>query len=160
MDRFSDLRIARGADGLYDIDLDTGTADAALDDGLYEAVFVSLFTDRRAAADEIGDPMQRRGWIGDLVSDVPGDRIGSGLWLFAQSRLTDEIQASIDGEARAALQWLVDERLCSSVAVASEARPETRELVLKITITLKEGGVVEHAFVLANATRTGLLSNN
>ena len=160
MDRFSDMRVARGADGLYDIDLDTGTADAALDDGLYEAVFVSLFTDRRAAADEVGDPMQRRGWIGDLVSDVPGDRIGSGLWLYAQSRLTDDVQASIDGEARAALEWMVADGLVTSVSAASQPIPERRELVLIVTLTLNEGGTTQHAFVLANATRTGVLSNS
>lgn len=159
MDRFTDLRVTRGAGGVYDVDLDEETADAGLDDGLYEAVFISLFTDRRAAADEVGNPMMRRGWIGDLLSDLPGDRIGSGLWLYSQSRLTDDVQAAIDGEARAALQWMVDDRLVSSVAVASVAIPERRELVLKVTLALKEGGVTEHAFVLANATRTGLLSN-
>lgn len=159
MDRFSDLAVTRGSDGIYDVDLDENTSDAALDGGLYEAVFISLFTDRRAAADEVGNPILRRGWIGDLVSPVPGDRIGSGLWLYAQSRLTDDVQAGIEGEARAALQWLVEESLVSSVAVSSEAKPASRELVLTVRLSLREGGVVEHAFVLANATRSGLLSN-
>jgi len=159
MDRFTDLRVTRGTDGVYDVDLDEDAADAALDDGLYEAVLISLFTDRRAAADEVGNPVMRRGWIGDLLSDLPGDRIGSGLWLYAQSRLTDDVQAAIDGEARAAMQWMIDDRLVSSVAASSVAIPERRELVLKVTLGLKEGGVTEHAFVLANATRSGLLSN-
>lgn len=159
MDRFTDLAVIDNGNGLYDLDLDSDLADAATDGGLYGALLISLFTDRRAASDEVADPMKRRGWIGDLVSDVPGDRIGSGLWLYAQSRLTPDIQAAIEGEARSSLQWMIDERLVAAVAVATVADHAARTLSLNVTLTLVDGRVSQHAFVLANATRTGLLSN-
>lgn len=160
MNRFTDLAVVRGADGIYDIDIDAPNRDAELDDGLYEAIFISLFSDRRAAADEVADPMKRRGWIGDLVADVPGDRHGSGLWLYAQSRLTPDIQAGIESDARGCLAWMVDDGLVSSVTVSTERQDAARQLVLNVTMSLAGGNVSRHAFVLANATRSGLLSNN
>lgn len=160
MDRFCDLAVIRGADGIIDFDIDIDSRDAVTDQGLYEALLISLFSDRRAASDEVADPMKRRGWICDLISDVPGDRHGSGLWLYAQSRLTPDIQAGIEAEARGALAWLVEERLVSAVSVATERQDAARQLMLNVTLTLTNGNVSEIAFVLANATRTGMLSNN
>lgn len=150
---FTDFAIAQDITGTYDLSLDAVNRDAGLTDGLGSAIFASLFSDRRARADEIAAPMARRGWIGDLVSDIPGDHFGSGLWLYEQSRLTPDIAAAIAAEARNALQWMIDDRLCSSVAVQVVRSDAQRAIALNVTVGLTEGGVSQHAFVLANATR-------
>ena len=150
--------MSAGADGIYDIDLDTPNRDALKTAGLESAILVSLFSDRRAAADEVADPLRRRGWICDLVSAIPGDRHGSGLWLYAQSRLTETTAASVAAEARNALDWLIQEGLCNSVACSVTRDDATRTAYLIVTLGLIEGGVSQHAFVIANATRSGLLT--
>lgn len=155
---FTDVAFVRDAEGVYDIDLDETNADAQLTGGLESAIFVSLFSDRRARADEVGDPMWRRGWIGDLLSDIPDDRHGSGLWLYEQSRLTPQIAAGVAAEARNALQWMIDDELCSSVSVVVERDPVQRAVMLNVTVELIEGGISQHAFVLAEATRIGSLA--
>lgn len=154
---FTDLAMVAGADGIFDIDLDSTNRDAATSAGLESAILESLFSDRRAASDEVADPMKRRGWIGDLVSEVPGDTNGSGLWLYQQSRLDAETAAGVAAEARNALQWMIDDGLCTSAAVSIVRTDATRTLQILVTLGLVQGGTSQHAFLIANATRTGLL---
>lgn len=159
MQNFTDLAVSLDATGIFDIELDAVNRDAGTSGGLYDAILISLFSDRRARKDEVAEPMKRRGWIGDLVSDVPGDLHGSGLWFFMQSRLTDSVAAGIEAEARNCLQWMIDERLCSSVAAKVVRDPQTRTITLNITLGFVKGSVQQHAFVLASATQNGLLIN-
>lgn len=154
---FTDLAMVEGPDGIFDIGLDEGSRDAATTDGLESAILESLFSDQRAPADLVPDPMKRRGWICDLVSDIPGDKNGSLLWLYSQSRLDGETAAGVAADARNALQWLIDDGLCNSVAVAITRVDATRTLFLLVTLGLIQGGVSQHAFAIANATRNGLL---
>ena len=98
--------------GFYDLkigfDGDIETADS-----FDTYILVALFTDKRADASEILDPLRRRGWIGN--EHTPGFEMGSKLWLFEQSRLTRTVANQIQAEAVNALQSLVDEDLAVSV---------------------------------------------
>jgi phage gp46-like protein len=89
----------------------------ARDDGLATAVLLSLFLDARAAPDD--GATDRRGWLGDALSPVPGDRIGSRLWLLAREKQTDETLRRAEDYAAEALAWLVEDRLAESVEVAA-----------------------------------------
>lgn len=155
---FVDVDLAADVDGIYDLVLDAPDSDAETSNSLATAIFMSLFTDRRASADEVADPMKRRGWIGDLVSDIPDDRFGSGFWLYEQSRLTPDITAGIAAEARSALQWMVDDGLVSSVVASVSADLAKRILYLNVTLGLTQGGVSQHAFPLASATRAAAVA--
>lgn len=155
MSKFVDLAYARDDEGVYDLVLDNG--DLKVTDGLETAIFVSLFSDRRAYLDEVSDPLRRRGWIGDLVSDEPGDRHGSGLWLYEQHRLTDAVASGVRSEASQALTWMIDEGLVTFVDANVVRHPQTRTLAIAITLTALNGGVSTRAFDLADATRTGSL---
>lgn len=152
----TDISVRQGDDGIFDIELDEPNQDAQLTNGLEAAVIVSLFSDRRAREDEVRNPLKRRGWIGDLLTDIPGDLHGSGLWFYEQSRLTAVEAAGVAAEARNALQWMVDEELCDSVSVEVAYNPSARAVYLNVTVFLLEGGVSQHAFRLADATRVGL----
>ena len=95
--------------------------DVASDRGLLTAMELSLFTDRRANDDDVppsGDPQDRRGWWGDEFASVPGDLIGSRLWLLSRAKLTNGTLQLAESYVREALQWLLDDKVAASIDVA------------------------------------------
>lgn len=105
------------------------------DDGLDTAVILSLFTDRRADADDAlpGDGTDRRGWWGDVYPEVTGDMIGSRLWLLSREK---QLQAALQRAkeyAEEALQWMVTDGVAKSViATAMIVREGVCGLVVEI----------------------------
>lgn len=106
-----------------------GAADIAVlandlqrDDGLETAVFLSLFTDRRAEdGDTLPDTVtDRRGWWGDGVPVVPDDRHGSRLWLLSRAKAEPETASRAREYAEEALAWLVEDRVTDRVEVSAE----------------------------------------
>jgi phage gp46-like protein len=113
-------------DALLAFDLDMLAGDIAIDSGdlarettLQTAVLLSLFTDRRATADELarfgGD--DARGWWGDELAEVEGDEFGSKLWLLAREKVLPETLNRAREYARQALAWMIEDGVASSVAV-------------------------------------------
>lgn len=119
----------------------------AADDGLETAVILSLFTDRRAEADDVlpdggGD---RRGWWADAFPGVKGDRIGSRLWLLHREKQLPAVLARAEDYAREALAWLVEDGVAESVAVtASISRAGI--LGLAVSITRPRSPTVQYRF--------------
>lgn len=89
-------------------------------DPLARAVVISLFTWRRANPDDDLPAGQRHGWWGDSHATVPGDRIGSRLWLLSRATLTTETIARARYYGEEALGWLTADGLASRVEVAAE----------------------------------------
>lgn len=103
-------------------DLSMLGADLQTDDGLRTAIIISLFTDRRAEPDDVlpqdgGDP---RGWWGDSLADVPGDQMGSRLWLLAREKQLTSVVTRARQYALEALAWLIADGVASSVDVLAE----------------------------------------
>jgi phage gp46-like protein len=104
-------------------DLDLAGAGLAQDDSLTTSVLISLFSDRRARAD---DPLpdngngDRRGWLGDALADIEGDRIGSRLWLLKREKQTEETRRRAEEYCREALAWLVSDSLAVKVGVTAD----------------------------------------
>ncbi|MEF2145116.1 MAG: phage GP46 family protein [Desulfovibrionaceae bacterium] len=126
-----------------DVALSASGTDLATDDSLATAVLVSLFTDRRADdADELpAGETSRRGWWADetlprLINGTP-DRIGSKLWLLRREKALPEVVARARDYAEEALQWLVDEEHCRSVAVEAERQGQDR-LALRVIVDGRE----------------------
>lgn len=90
------------------------------DDGLETAVIISLFTDRRAEIDDQISGDNRRGWWGDLLTEVEGDRIGSRLWLLAREKQLPNVLSKAREYAEEALQWLIEDGIASAVGVEAE----------------------------------------
>lgn len=158
MSRYIDLKCEQDDEGIFDFVLDEANADFETTDGLETAIVVSLFSDRRAYADEVGDPMRRRGWIGDLVSETPGDRHGSGLWLYEQSRGTQATVTGVRSEADQAVHWMVEDGLLLSESARVAFSPSTRTLQLVIETETASGGVSVRAYEIARATRNGIVA--
>ena len=157
MSSYTDLAYVRDAEGDYDLAIDPATGDLVVTQGLESALFVSLFSDRRARADEVADALKRRGWIGNLVAEVPGDNHGSGLWLYEQRRLTGETVAGLRLEAEHALEWMAQEGLIRTASARLVTDPANRRVTLLIDLTEPDGGTTSRAFALADATRQGAL---
>lgn len=108
------------------------------DAGLETAVVISLFTDRRAEADDElpgGDDL--RGWWGDALAEVEGDRIGSRLWLLSREKQLPQVLARAREYALEALQWLIEDGVASAVDVTAEI---VRQGVLGLAVEIRRAG--------------------
>jgi len=101
-------------------DLALSCCDLAKEDGLRTAVTISLFTDRRADANELpegeSDP---RGWWGDGLADEGEGPIGSKLWLIAREKQTETVRQRAEEYAREALVWLVEDGHAEAVSISA-----------------------------------------
>ncbi len=132
----------------------TTTADYALDglllatdDGLTTAVVLSLFTDARAEADDPipqGDA-DRRGWWGDAWPMVPGESMGSRLWLAWPGKQTADNLARAREAAEEALHWLVDDSIAQAVTVQA-TNPRDGVLALAVSIEKPDGEALSLRF--------------
>lgn len=93
-----------------------------IEEPLVRAVIISLFTWRRALPDDTLPDAARMGWWGDTFPTVPGDRIGSRLWLLSREKLIPRTVERAREYAREALQWLIDDGVASRVEVEAERR--------------------------------------
>lgn len=115
------------------------------DDGLETSIIISLFTDRRAEADDQISGDDRRGWWGDLLTEVEGDRIGSRLWLLSREKQLPNVLSKAREYAAEALQWLIEDGIASAVGVAAEI-VRTGVLGLAIEITRTAAPPVKYRF--------------
>lgn len=124
-----------------------GALGLAEDDGLETAVVLSLFTDRRAEEDDAlpGGGDDRRGFWGDAWPDVPGDRIGSRLWLLHREKQTPAVLGRAQQYAREALTWLIDDGIASAVDVVASI-PRGGILALEIGITRPANPPIRYRF--------------
>ncbi len=159
-ERFTDVAVARDADGIYDLVIDEAGRDLGTTDGYETALFCSLFSDRRAAADEVADPFKRRGWIGNLTAATAGDNYGSGLWLYEQRRATTDVRVLLAAEARTSLVWMIESALVSEISTAFTYDPQSRKMVLTITERSILGGVSHRSYEIWQATGTRQLATN
>jgi phage gp46-like protein len=128
-------------------DLAVAGADLATDEGLRTAIVVSLFTDARARDDDElpAGADDRRGWWGDFLATIEGDRIGSRLWLLSREKQVPEVLARADEYVREALAWLIEDRIARKVDVAVTA-PVRGRLDIAITLTRPAGETAFYRF--------------
>jgi phage gp46-like protein len=112
--------------------------DLASGDDLASAVLISLFTDARAAADDVipdgsGDP---RGWWADGDPEGP---IGSKLWLRLRSKITQDTLNLVKGDIAQALAWLIEDQVASRVTVMTEWTTPT---LLGASVVIDQGDQV------------------
>lgn len=112
---------------------------------LRRAVTISLFSWRRAAADDALDDADRQGWWGDCAPTEAGDQIGSRLWLLRRRTLTDETLRDAQDYADEALRWMTDDDIVTTVTVTAERQGNDR-LNLLVTLTESNGETLQLAF--------------
>ena len=141
-----DIKLIQNAGALsWDIVLDG--PDLATDAGLETAVIISLFTDRRAEADDIlpaeGDG-DRRGWWADALPLVEGHRLGSRLWLLAREKRSTETLRRAEEYGREALAWMLDAGIAARIETLAEAQGS--RLALRVTIHRPRGSALAWRF--------------
>ncbi|WP_439598001.1 phage GP46 family protein [Falsiroseomonas sp.] len=92
---------------------------------LETAVMISLFTEARAAADDVlpQGETDRRGWWGNALGEDP---IGSRLWLLRRAKCLPETLNLARDAIREALAWLVEDGIASKVEVTTSWISPTR----------------------------------
>lgn len=109
---------------------------------LTRAVLISLFTWRRALADDPVDDEELFGWWGDSYPNVADDRIGSRLWLLRRVKLTDATQRDAEFYANEALRWLLDDGYAIAIEITSE-KADISRLNLTVILTVPGGDRIE-----------------
>ncbi len=124
----TDLALTPIANGTA-FDLAIDGYELATESGLKSAVIVSLFTDRRAEADDaIPDgTTDRRGWWAEAS-------LGSRLWLLAREKETADVLLRAEEYAREALAWLVEDGVAAAVEISAEW---VRRGVLGLTVAIR-----------------------
>lgn len=101
----------------WDIDFENG--DIALTQGLDTACYMSLLCEVRALLEEIADVFQRRGHFTNIFNAVAGYEVGSKAWLYTgRVKNTQQNAELIKVACKDGLQWLVDDNIIKSFAVA------------------------------------------
>jgi phage gp46-like protein len=126
-----DVQNARG-----DWALNAAGNDLAKGPSLYAAAYISTFTDRLAAPDDIipDGTTNRRGHWTDTGSDY---LIGSRMWLLDRSKHTKAVLLKARDYLIEAYQWMIDDGLIAKVDVVTEW---TRPNMLGAAVTFYQRG--------------------
>lgn len=116
-------------------DMEFLSQEIQLSSDLESAVAISLFTDRRVTDEELPVFEQdKRGWWGDLVSNIPNDRIGSRIWTISRSKVTRETLRRYEDFSKESLEWMKEDGIVDEVQAISSYN-ESNELVTEISLS-------------------------
>lgn len=122
-------------------DISIGAAGIESDEGLETAIVLSLFSDARVTEEELPPTeTSKRGYWGDMYSDIDGDHHGSKLWLFDREKQTLENLSKIEDTSKAALQWMIDDGIVKSIDVQA-SYPQAERVLIAIQATKPDGEI-------------------
>lgn len=96
---------------------------------LEAAIYVSLFTDRRARDDDTAAGPDRRGWWGDSFATEP---IGSRLWLLRREKRTETTRRRAEEMCVEAMAWLIDDEVAAKVSCTAEWQGQMLALLIQV----------------------------
>ncbi|VXC68432.1 conserved hypothetical protein [Pseudomonas sp. 8Z] len=116
--------------------------DLATDDSLLTATIISLMSDRRARADDQlpEGGRDRRGFWGDAWAVVPGDQLGSRLWLLGREKELPETVRRAREYAEEGLAWMIKDGIAARVDVTASV-PRRGMLGLSVAIHKLDGNI-------------------
>ena len=124
-----DYAFTQTVEGYYDLAIVDETLEET--EGYDTAILISLFTDARAALEEVGNALNQRGWWGSITRYFDTE-VGSKLWLFEQSRLTENVKLRIGDTVRRSLRWFVEDDIFEAVQVEVD-QERTHEIIIRIS---------------------------
>ena len=140
----SDIALHRRSDGNFDLDFDEAVGDLRTDDGIENAVVISIGSfarDRRLDSDANlkpcvggwwGDSFDENGFLGGYIQEVL-----SGKLTEAAARASKKIVSD-------ALSWLLDDGVATNVDCSSKNDGDC--VVLDITLALADGSVFSRSY--------------
>lgn len=141
-------------------DLVQDGAGLVVDQGLKTAIIISLFTDRRARADDDlpQEGADRRGWWGDVAAAVQGDQIGSRLWLLRRSKMTAQVIEQAREYCVEALSWLIEDGVASGVEVTTSAM--SPDILAIVVVVSRADGPTRQKFDFVWRPSSGVFSTD
>lgn len=140
------------------LEVENGSFDAVIEDGDFAnepgfdtSIWVSLFTDARADESQVVKAENRRGWLGNIVSEVEDRELGGLLWLIEQRRLNQDTLNEVLDYCRKSLSWIVEDNVALKIEVDGNIVPK-RGMEVYITITSKSGVTSDHYIPLWEVT--------
>lgn len=132
---------------LYDVSISDESLDT--DEGLATAVQISLLTWARADdSDPVPDQTDLKGWWGDTIADVAGDKFGSKLWICQRMPATAETLELARRYILEALQWMIEDGLVEEIQLELEIQSAASAApVLAGQVGLKRPNTSSLAFV-------------
>jgi phage gp46-like protein len=117
-------------------DLKLNKGDLEREEGLETAVFISLFTDRRADdEDEIDNVNDKRGWWADNTME---NKIGSKLWQYERIKTTTNDMIKVKAAIEESLQWLIDDEVAKEILVTTERFGSIGNDRIAVSIVIKK----------------------
>lgn len=103
-------------------DLKLVDGDLLADNGLENAVLISLFTNRYVPSEDLPPNVEsNEGWWADGISDPADDRIGSRLWVFDRvGKINTDTRNGMVDACEEALEWMIEDGIAKSVSVSGE----------------------------------------
>lgn len=134
------LRFKRGT---FESDISQSGTDLATDADLETAVVLSLFTNRRAAPDDLVEGNDRGGcWMDTYPPEgVEDDKMGSRLWLLSSEKTTQETVNRAREFVQEALAWLVEDSVAKTVTSDVE-RLDNYTIGISIQIYKPDGALL------------------
>lgn len=135
--------------GLLEGDIVYNNGDLERELGLETAVLMSVYTDARASDDDIlPDTLSedRRGWWGDLTSEIDDDFIGSKLWLLSRASTVEDNIALAQFYIEECLDWMIEDGVAQEIEVFVERqdRPDkSATLAFSIKIYQNDGNTYQ-----------------
>lgn len=102
-----DLAVEQDNSSQFDFVIDEANKVIETVDGMDTAVNFQLFTDQRVSKEERANPLDRRGWIGDLETRGQNYSVGSLLHTKEQSRDTQADRNELAALAKDALNYFI-----------------------------------------------------
>lgn len=129
-----DIQLVKSDDDFFDIDW-TEDGDFSMTDTFETALFMSVFSERRAKEYEVVLPQYRRGWIGNLIY-ADGFEDGCGVWIFEQRRRTQSTINGVRDEIEKGLIWLIDDDYANQINV--DAEPSDQKILVSVVVKSNE----------------------
>lgn len=128
-------------------DLSLQGFDLERDDGLETAIIISLFTDRRATAEQIPPELPQddlRGYWGD-INNSSVEQTGSLLWLLTREKQLPHLLGRAEQYCREALAWMIDDVLATKIEVTASYYSQG-VMLLETGIYRPDGSVVRYRY--------------
>lgn len=119
--------------------------DVLLDEGLYTATVISLFTDRRVSKEELPALQDQRGWWHDAIAEIPDDKWGSKLWLLEREVKSNVVLTRAVEYANEALAWMLEDEIAATIDVVASYTLKGF-LAVEVSIVKPNGEKLNYAF--------------
>jgi len=113
-----DIKFTQDSNGDWDINFTNG--DFEMTEGLDTALYLSVFSNKRASASQVTESILRRGHFTNEFSQVAGYEVGSLLWLYTeQAKNTSNNLSLIEGSVYDGLKWMIEDKIISKIDIAA-----------------------------------------